>query len=327
MTFVAAYGAGFGVVLCYLIVCRVVSHRWSFWVLAEGQDGRLSTSKAQWLMWTIAVAFSYVAIYTMRSLHGNHDALSTVPQNVLLALGFSTFTMAGAKGITTAYVADGRVSKGGQSSDQSRVGDLLKDDSGATDLSKSQLLIWTLIAIGIFLANVVYQIGSIATNGANPGNDSLPDINQALLVLSGLAQGGYLGKKLVTSNRLQASTVLPASIRRADAVINGAFSVFGSGFGDPPPAAPPPPPPVVATAPPPAALAPTPDQSAVLANGFRAVIDSWSDGQIDFHLPGDLASLTPLAANPPPANGVTIAIKVVVSGGAPVDAGQVVVVA
>ena len=326
MTFIVAYAAGFGVVLCYLIVCRVVSGKWTFWALAEGQDGRLSTSKAQWLMWTITVAFAYVVIYTMRSLHGNHDALSTVPQNVLIALGFSTFTMAGAKGITTAYVANGRVSKVGQSGDQSQLSDLLQDDSGATDLSKSQLLIWTLIAIGIFLANVVYQIGSIATSGPSTDNDSLPDINQALLVLSGLAQGGYLGKKLVTSSPLQATSLVPASLRRADAITKRALTVFGSGFGDPPPAPPSPPPPVVATEAPPEAPVPTPDGSSVLANGFRAVIDSWSDGQIAFHLPDDLASFTPLAATSAPPNGVTIAIKVVVSGQKPVDAGQVVVV-
>jgi hypothetical protein len=111
MTFVATYLAGFGALLAYFGVCLVVERTTGISVLAEGRDGRLSTSKAQWFLWTMAVAFAYVAIYAARSVHGQHYPLSSMPQNVLIALGFSSVTMATAKGITTSYVAQGRVPK------------------------------------------------------------------------------------------------------------------------------------------------------------------------------------------------------------------------
>jgi hypothetical protein len=51
---------------------------------------------------------------------------------------------------------------------------------------------FTIIAIGIFLATVIHQI---VTDDISAG---LPDIDASLLVLMGISQGGYLGKKLVT---------------------------------------------------------------------------------------------------------------------------------
>jgi hypothetical protein len=51
---------------------------------------------------------------------------------------------------------------------------------------------FTIIAIGIFLATVIHQI---VTDDISAG---LPDIDSSLLVLMGISQGGYLGKKLVT---------------------------------------------------------------------------------------------------------------------------------
>ena len=51
---------------------------------------------------------------------------------------------------------------------------------------------FTFIAIGIFLATFIHQI---QTNSLNAG---LPNIDSSLLVLMGVSQGGYLGKKLVS---------------------------------------------------------------------------------------------------------------------------------
>ena len=65
------------------------------------------------------------------------------------------------------------------------------------DLSKVQMIGWTLIAVGSYIINVIHQIDQIHTN---PNYVSqLPDIDAALMVLMGLAQGAYLGKKLVTT--------------------------------------------------------------------------------------------------------------------------------
>ncbi len=52
------------------------------------------------------------------------------------------------------------------------------------------MMIWTLVAIAIYLFALVGQIRS---------GHVLPDIDPTLMVLMGLGQGAYLGKKLVTT--------------------------------------------------------------------------------------------------------------------------------
>jgi hypothetical protein len=74
---------------------------------------------------------------------------------------------------------------------------LFKDSSGSPDLGKIQLMLWTLIAVGVFLSGVFANIH-------NPGvctpqgecKESLPDIGETLMILMGLGHGAYLGKKI-----------------------------------------------------------------------------------------------------------------------------------
>jgi len=101
--------------------------------------------------------------------------------------------MATAKGVTTAYVAGGRLAKAAAGDNPK--GGLLTDDAGVTDLSKVQLMTWTLIAIGIYVYSLVPNITAIISQHQDLG---LPDIDTALMVVTGLSQGGYVGKKLVT---------------------------------------------------------------------------------------------------------------------------------
>ena len=71
---------------------------WNVLKLAEGADGRLSTSKFQVLLWTIVVLFGYVVVETGRFVRGNFDALDKIPPNVLIALGFTIGTATLARG-------------------------------------------------------------------------------------------------------------------------------------------------------------------------------------------------------------------------------------
>ena len=71
-------------------------------------------------------------------------------------------------------------------------GGIFQDDGGGPELAKIQMIGFTIIAIGVFLATVFHQIA------IGDLKDSLPNIDSSLLVLMGISQGGYLGKKLVT---------------------------------------------------------------------------------------------------------------------------------
>jgi len=163
--------------------------------LVEGADGRPSTSKFQWFLWTVVVIFSYVAVYAARVMKGNFEVITEIPANVLIVMGLSLATMTAAKGIMVSYVASGRMTKTKVDpkvdSRSTGLGLLVQDDTGFPDLSKIQMVAWTLIAIGIYLIRVVHEISCTPPE--------LPDIDPALMVLMGLGQGAYLGKKLTTT--------------------------------------------------------------------------------------------------------------------------------
>jgi hypothetical protein len=158
----------------------------------NGADGRASTSKFQWLAWLAIIVFGYSVLWVLRAKQGDWSAISNVPVNVLTVLGFSTGTAAAAKGITTGYVQSGRLVQP-PAADGAK-GGLVEDNGGAPDLGKIQIMAFTLIATGIYLATLIHQIVS------NPVITTLPNIDSSLLVLMGISQGGYLANKLVTYN-------------------------------------------------------------------------------------------------------------------------------
>lgn len=128
----------------------------------------------------MVVVFAYVAIWAARALKGNFAPVTEIPQNLLIAMGLSVTMMAAAKGITVAYVASGRVIKTSTESEDKPdkgLGPIVSSDEGDPDLSKIQMMIWTLIAVAIYLFAVVDQIR---------GGHVLPDIDASLMVLMGL---------------------------------------------------------------------------------------------------------------------------------------------
>ena len=197
---------GLAVLGALYLVTWITSGQPNPWKLVQGADGAASTSKFQWFLWIIVILFSYTVLWVLRARGGNWSAISEVPANLLTVLGFSTGTAAAAKGITSGYIQSGRVAKttaaqkaaapaaagGPAQQPAASAGGILQDDTGTPELAKIQMTGFTLIAVGIFLATVIHQIV------ANPVITTLPNIDSSLLVLMGISQGGYLGKKLVT---------------------------------------------------------------------------------------------------------------------------------
>ena len=329
MTFLWAYLSGAGAVLVLWLIAGAFAGAWDLLRLAEGQDGRLSVSKLQWLLWTMVVVFGYVATLVARGLNGGDVTGGiSLPSNLLIAMGFSTATMVTAKGITTLYVAQGRVVKPpvgpapaapapapaavvagavavpaatAQPPATSFYSDLVQDDSNQTDLSKVQLLIWTAIALGAFLTNVILNINAVDAGGSTAGA-ALPDIDGALMVLMGLSQGGYLGKKLVTSNRLQLISLAPPAVSRSAAGAATRVTLLGSGFGPASPAN--------------AAAPEDTDSKLLLDSHTPAWVVTWSDSRIVFAVdPANDPTGQPWAAG-----AHDIGVTVLVSGQVPRDA-------
>jgi hypothetical protein len=219
---------GFAALGLLYLVTALLSRHWNPKELVNGFDGFASSSKLQWFLWLIVILYGYAAIWALRALQGQYMALSDIPVNLLTVLGFSTGTAAAAKGITSGYVQSGKVSKPGAPTGEpgKNTGGIFQDDGGAPDLSKIQMMGFTTVAIGIFVATVVHLIVAAKTNADL--TTSLPNIDPSLMVLMGISQGGYLGKKLVTFGT---PTLYPAS--PASGLPGTSVTLRGSNLGSP----------------------------------------------------------------------------------------------
>lgn len=100
--------------------------------------------------------------------------------------------MAGAKGITVAYVNKGLITKDKAKAGAEGSGFLVKDDVKVLDLkSKIQMTGWTFFALFVYLIRLWQEVSTVSL-------PVLPDIDAVLMVLMGLGEGAYLEKKLGT---------------------------------------------------------------------------------------------------------------------------------
>jgi hypothetical protein len=191
-----------GLFVLWLIIG--VASRFKPSTLFIGADGRPSTSKLQMVVWTAAVVFSYLAVSWARYRLGIHGPLPPLPVNLLIAMGVSGATAVSAQAIAVSSAANapavpaappvatplGMVYPAAPAAiAQSGI---IADDSGGPDIGKIQVVIWTMIAVGVFLFKVVRSINLGSAGG-------LPDIDTTLVILMGLGHSVYLGKKIVES--------------------------------------------------------------------------------------------------------------------------------
>lgn len=215
------YFAGAGTLFVVCMLCKLQYGTWNPLVFGKGADGRPSTSKMQFWLWTLVVLFAYSALYAARVERGYFAAIPEFPHNLLLAMGFSIATAAGAKGITVSYVRSGQLV---QDRTDSKKGGVLQDDKGNADLAKMQLMAWTYVAVVIYLINLVHRISF--TKITDVKQLQLPDIDGSLMVLMGLGNGAYLGKKLITTTAVRLTGLSPSSAKANDPV-----TLSGQEFG------------------------------------------------------------------------------------------------
>ena len=252
------------IAVLWIISYVITGHNPNPFALACGVDKNYSASLLQFLIVTYLTVFAYVAVYVAR-LGSGLTTLPDVPLNLLALMGLSVGSATASKGIVLSYIDQGKLPVDG--ADKSGV---VKDKFGNVALTKVQMLIWTFIAAVIYVGTVLAFIDNKIY--LQPGHGALPDVDGALLVLMGAAQGGYIGGKLV--NRGTSSPIieriLPSSISISTAK---KLAILGGLFGD------------------------SPDGNTVLyrntvtgAQGEIPTIPAaqWKDGRIDFDIPADM---------------------------------------
>jgi hypothetical protein len=158
----------------------LLNFKWFLFLVRRG-DGRASLSAFQILLWTLVVVGS--AIYVM-ALSGN---LIDITPGTLVLLG-----IAGAAGLISAVQGSGvAAGAAGQSQQPPQPvvnppdpmwSDLVRDEDDRPDVTRLQMLFFTVVTAVFVLMQVV-------------NNYVIPDIPSGYLVLMGISNGIYVGRK------------------------------------------------------------------------------------------------------------------------------------
>ncbi len=192
--------------------------------LVVGKDGRLSTSRAIALMWTIVIGYCLLTIVFMALLestrvplpHGQvpPDFVDTATKNLspqyLIAFG-GPFAAAVLSQVTTRQkIESGKLQKA--QAKRASVLDLVADDQGDLDLVDFQYALFNLVAVLYVLTQFV--------QGPIHGIPALPD---AFTALTGTSAVVYTGNKGLASNPLKLVRLDPSSVPAG-----GVVEVLGS---------------------------------------------------------------------------------------------------
>lgn len=173
-----------------------------------GENANFSASLVQMIVFTILTVFAYTTVFAARIFENNGSGLLpalkdgnnwlNVPSNLLILMGISVGTAVASRAIKIEQVKTGSLSDEDKSS-------LTRNRDGKTDLVKIQMLIWTVIAVVVYLEvlwRFMLQECYLTNSSGCPtqwGN-TLPDIDTAFMALLGVSQGGYVVNQLSEKN-------------------------------------------------------------------------------------------------------------------------------
>ena len=185
---------------CVLVVLsRVQARSGRLTGMLIGADGRFSTSHFQAWIWTLALVWAFVFFIMFGTVGGSEPIGELgVSADYLLLLGGPFAAMVVAKQIDGAKVASGELQK--PPSTQTKLTDLVSDDSGRTDLVDMQYLMFNTVTLLVFAISI----------WSDP--TQLPDIPDQLLMLTGAAALGYVARKAVQRNAPIITSITAAGV-------------------------------------------------------------------------------------------------------------------
>jgi hypothetical protein len=182
-----------------------------------GADNRVSTSKLQFALWTVTLAYALLVI----TFHDAVYPLGNLDPRYLLLLGFPAGAAVSAKAITVAQINNGTSLKTTVSprakSVATAVSEIVCNDQGDLDLGDLQYFLFNLVALTAFFVAFFH----------NP--DSLPVLPDTLVALTSASATAYVAKK-ATSSGAPAPPLLVTAVIPQKGAAGAAVSVFGSGL-------------------------------------------------------------------------------------------------
>jgi len=211
--------------LAMLLSFALVALRTDVSALLVGKDGRYSNSKVQMAIWFAVLIVTYLAVVGIRAWAGGLTLIGGVnlPQNLLLLSGMSALTFAAAKGITVNTIdhakseakkdalaeksdpvtavkeAEVKAKPGAGAEGSSGRGfftNYVSDDRGDPDIGDFQMIVVTLLAVLVYLAQIFAFLGSMEKLQVV----TIPDVDTTVLAAFGIGQAAYLTKKYAGKN-------------------------------------------------------------------------------------------------------------------------------
>jgi hypothetical protein len=166
--------------------------------LVIGEDNRYSNSKFQMALWFWALLSAYLSAVTIRVYQGGlvYAGGVDIPMALLGLSGMSALSFAGAKQIVVSRI-DQHAGNAAAVKPPSLIGarfptDLVTDDSGhRPDFGDFQMLIVTLLAVGVWLASFFHWMAVIP----HADRVMLPNVDTTILGTFGISHSAYLAKK------------------------------------------------------------------------------------------------------------------------------------
>lgn len=141
------------------------------------EDDSYSLSRIQMYLWTVAIVVGYWAVFVAA------PGIPAVPDSLYMLMGVNFANAVAATAITTYKTPTPAVAA-------KTPPDFLKyvffDAPDSLDLPRTQMFIWTVVSLGVYV---------IALANSFKGTPTLPAIPQNLVVLMGISNGAYLGAK------------------------------------------------------------------------------------------------------------------------------------
>lgn len=187
-----AFVASFLIIGIIVYVFKRASKQKSLRGIILNEYGYPTLSKFQFLLWTLVIAFVFLAIQITR-IAATDFAVSSeyliqdIPENLLVLMGISVAVPI----ISSKSTDEKKICEQDDDDISSSFGMMFYNKQGNLDLARLQMFLWTIIGIVIYLYIVFDQF--IVLNNAN--DLFLPDVSPTLLILMGLSQGAYLGSK------------------------------------------------------------------------------------------------------------------------------------
>jgi hypothetical protein len=185
------------------------------WYLFLGTDDRVSTSKVQFALWTLALSYALLVI-------AFHDAVypsGTLDPRYLLLLGLPAGAAVSAKAITVGQIAGGTVTKNPpafkKKTPATAIKDIVANDQGDLDLGDTQYFLFTLVALAAFFIAFFHD------------PTKLPVLSDTLVGLTSASAAAYVAKKAASPAPVKITSVSPQKGPAATIV-----KIFGSGFGN-----------------------------------------------------------------------------------------------